>query len=263
MFLLLSLSAAFADVTDVAAPEMCMAATPSQTFPGNGATNVPLDVVPAVVFTDNGCGNSEWVLTLTRDEDGEVAGTVNDAAPDFLAELALDADLDADTAYTLTISGTQEAIVTFTTGAALVQPHGLVPEVLDVSATWEDVTQQVVFSGNVLNGASAGQDLIVQWQTAAPGGGDELKNTFVDAAGTQAEHVYVAAGSIDAPSDWCLTPSIRKDDGTWNVGEEVCGEVDDQSSDDPFSCSTGGGSSSAFAALLASASLLARRARRA
>lgn len=260
MFLLLSLSYALAEV---AASEMCMAATPAQTFPGNGATDVPLNVVPAVVFQDNGCGNSEWTLTVTRSDDGEVIGTVIDPSQDFLAELALDADLETDTAYTLTISGTRESIVTFTTGAALVQPHGLVPEVVDVSATWDDVFHQVVLSGTVQNGTTAGQDLIVQWQTAAPNGDNELTTTFVDAAGTEAERAYVAGSSTEAPTEWCLTPSIREADGTWNEDEAVCGAVEDQTTEVIFSCSTGSGSASVLAALLASASLLARRARRA
>ncbi len=261
MFALLALSSAFADAA-FAAPEMCMAATPSQTAPANGATNVPLDVVPAVVFIDNGCGNSEWVLTLTRDADGEVIATTNDPSQDFLAELPLDADLDAETAYTLTISGTQESVVSFTTGAALVQPHGLVPEVLDLGASWDNVVQQVVLDGTVHNGAAAGQDLIVQWRSASSDGSSELTNTFVDAAGTDAQRSYAAGSSIGLPSEWCLTPSIREADGTWNDGEQSCGAVEDVSSDPIFSCSTGGGSASGLAALLASASLLARRARR-
>ena len=237
MVLFLALSTAHADVA--MAPEMCAAASPAQTSPMNGATGVPLDVVPAVVFNDNGCGAGEWQLTLTRSDDGGVVAQAGETPDDFLAELDPGADLEPETAYTLTITGSTESVVTFTTGYGAAEPHGIVPEVVDIGGTWEDVNQQVVLTATVQMGESAGQDLIVQWHTKGANWGSALTSTFFEAAGTERQRTIIAKfGAVNQPDEWCLTPSIREVNGTWNDGEPACGAVEDVSASGVLGCNT-------------------------
>lgn len=260
MVLLLALSTANADVA--MAPEMCAAASPAQTSPMNGATGVPLDVVPAVVFNDNGCGAGGWQLTLSRSEDGEVIAQGGDTPDDFLAELDPGGDLEPETGYTLTITGSTEAVVTFTTGLDTTERHGFVPEVLDVGSTWDSQIQEVVLTASVQNGDAAGQDLIVQWHTEGANGGSALTSTFFEAAGTERERTIIAKfGAINQPHDWCLTPSIREVNGTWNDGESVCGAVEDVSEAGLLGCNAAPGGGVGLAGVLVGAALLGRRAR--
>lgn len=261
MFLVLTLSAANADVA--MAPEMCAAASPAQTAPMNGATNVPIDVVPAVVFQDNGCGSAEWSLTLTRSDDGEVIALSTETPDDFLAELDIGADLEPETTYILTITGSTESVVAFTTGFGSAEPHGLVPQVVEVGSAWDNQLQHVVLTASVQSGAVAGQDLIVQWHTEGAKGGSALTSTFFEAAGTEREHTIIAAfGAINQPDQWCLTPSIREVNGTWNDGEPACGAVEDVSDTGMLACNSSAGDVAGSAAVLAGAVLLAWRGRR-
>lgn len=260
MFLLLTLSTANADVA--MAPEMCAAASPAQTAPMNGATGVPLDVVPAVVFMDNGCGAGGWQLTLSRTDNGDVIAQAGDTPDDFLAELDPGADLEPETAYTLTITGSTESVVSFTTGFGTAEPHGFVPEVVEIGSTWDNQIQQVVLTASVQNGESAGQDLIVQWHTEGATGKSAMTSTFFEAAGTEREHTIIAAfGAINQPDEWCLTPSIREVNGTWNDGESACGAVEDVSQGG-LACNSSAGDVAGSAAVLAGAVLLAWRGRR-
>lgn len=259
LFALLALPA-FADA--IAAPQECFAATPMLSVPVNGATGVPIDVTPAMVFSDEGCGIGQWQLTVTRGDDGSELGTITEVPDDFLIELDLDGELDPDTDYVMTVtpldgSGT-ESVVEFRTGATHAVPHGVVPVVELVEPTWRSDTAVLRVEGSVSFGAGGGQDLLTRW-TASDADGTALDTIFsLDAVGTEPVRAVPVQGVVEMPAEACLTVETRELDGAWNASDTVCGAVEDLSPAVSL-CSTGSGVASAAGAVLALAAALGRR----
>lgn len=246
----------------IAAPQECFTATPSVSVPATGATGVPLDITPAVVFVDGGCGVGQWQLTLTRGDDGSELGTVIESPDDLLLELDLDGELDADTDYVLTLTpldgtGTQ-SLVEFRTGATHVVPHGVVPQVSAVEPGWRSDTLALRTVGTVEFGAGGGQDLLTRWTVSDPDEAFSGVLLATDAVGTEAVRTVLVEGLGELPDEACLTVETRELDGVWNVSETVCAAVEDKSPA-PGLCATSGGAAGAVGAALALVAALGRR----
>ena len=264
MILTLALAAlAHADtIAGVAAP--CMASAPTASQPANGATGVPMDVVPGVFFSTTACGaGGTWSIGLYTAAGDQVAYAEDDTS-DGLAELDPGVELEANTDYVLRVDpldgSAAESDITFTTGEGDTMPIGIVPEVVRVEPSWTSETDLVTVSAVVQYGDRAGADLFAIWTDGPEKGDDRAAQTRLDAAGETADGEWPSQISRSRqPSGWCVSASTREMNGEVNVGEEVCADVAD-ASPGMILCSTSGGTAS-LAGLVGVGLALARRRR--
>lgn len=122
---------------------VCAGFEVADTVPRPGAVDVPVDVRPAVTFTEGCIGPSAWEASLLRDEDGAEVTVASaphaELAESFLFEIFPEAALDPMTAYTLTVSAFEgESVeVGFTTGTGTVAGLTAAPTVSVESAGWD------------------------------------------------------------------------------------------------------------------------------
>lgn len=266
LFALLSPAYAEAFAADVAAPEPCAGATPSFSVPAAGATDVPVNIQPAMVFSTDGCSSSYWTLTLTDSEGAEVA-TLSGDPGNGLLELPLSEPLLPDSAYLFTAlaedGGSELVEAAFTTGSSEATLHGIVPEVIDLGAMWFESDGSVVINPTVAYGEVPGGELIARWNDGPP---DQVGSSVVhrrDSAGAEAESRYTSQVFTDVrPEEWCVFAETRELDGTWNTGEELCAEpLVGVVGEEPTacSCSVGGEAAGAWVGLVGAAALIRRR----
>ncbi len=247
-----------------AAPAMdiCNVSEPVGSHPAASAVNVPLDVVPAVFFSEGGCGGDEWSLTLSND-----AGVVAEAVVQVtrrIGELEPSAPLEPETLYTLTMVATdgssEESTVAFTTGTEATRTVGITPELLELVPT--TVQDSFVVQADAIAGFGSipGEDLAVRWQDG-PGTDLTLVAYGMAAAGTETSRAWETGTSEAEPPEWCAAVSVREFNGDWAASEARCEPVEVLTNSTPgateCACNgTGagaGGAAAAVAALLAAA----------
>ncbi|GDX83340.1 hypothetical protein LBMAG42_51510 [Deltaproteobacteria bacterium] len=229
--------------------------------PTPAATDVPIDVQPAFVFTENSCGEIDAELVLATERGQEIA-TRNLDVSDGLGELQLEQTLADSTAFVFTSTTfVSTATVGFTTGTAEHSSAGVVPTVESFTATWTTDPPQLELRADVAYSGAGGADLIAQWVDGPEG--DVTLSTFtrVGAPGLTDSASWVSrTGRSNAPKTWCLLAKTRELDGSWTEGETECVDVAEAGV-----CGCNGADSGATAAatsiLIAGAAAIRRRSR--
>lgn len=247
-------SPAHAEPAAAAMDVACFGPAPTDSIPATGATDVPLDVSPVVVFNED-CGTATWTLVLTRGDDG-VEITRTEATVGTIAELAVPSLLDPETAYVLTLTDTSERehVIGFTTGTAESEASAS-PVVTAVGGGWTESDRMVEF-----------------FAYGTPGAHEALLE-FVDDDGDVVGAAIVRAGEdVSAvwsrsrprpPEEVCVSLAQRDVAGEWTESEILCDEVDVVNEDTtPRYCSSAaGGAPAVFTAILAALAGLRRRRR--
>lgn len=223
MLSLLTLTA-LARPAELAAPEECVVAQLSSSLPASGATEVPVDVVPFLVFEGN-CGPAV-PLTLTLSVAG--GATVSQTQVDFAAfELAGETwlleptfpELEPSTDYVLDIASEwdEPRSVSFTTGndAASPLPAGSTPTLtLDSLDIEKDG-----FGGFLVS---------TEISLAAAGGGDGISMVRQDGEPRAILPTTESSATLEwwtdsRPSEVCLSVIERDATGIWHgPSEESC-----------------------------------------
>jgi hypothetical protein len=211
---------AFADVAvDTAAGAPCGGAYPTDSLPRPGATDVPVDAQPVVLFAFDACGNDAWTVSLMK---GDVrVAHVEENVRDGLAELPLDAPLEPDTAYALVLRDTLAAdqhVIGFTTGAASGGPPGEPPAFASFSAAWYADAETMSVAAGVEPGLP---EALVQ---------------VVDADSAQVMQAQIARGGLyeagydvliaSPPAETCAFLRQRDVRGGFLESAVACAEVD-------------------------------------
>lgn len=255
----LLLSATAAASTPV--PEACGIASPTGSHPSNRAADVPLDVVPAVFFSQGGCGGDEWTFHLSGPN---IAQTETVSTKRGIGQIVPVNHLSPGETYTLTLlpnDGTSgEAEFSFTTGADKTRPLSFVPELLELSAFGEVDSFVVEVDASARFGTLAGEDLAARWQD----GPDEDVDVALfapAAAGTTQSRAWATSTTEAEPAEWCARVGAREFDGGWALSETLCVPVELDGNAATDGCGDAGGSAAAGG--LALGMLIAKRQRRA
>jgi hypothetical protein len=138
---LIAAARADTDTTPVCYPE------PDAVVPADGQTDVPVDVRPMVVIGEQCDTVYTRTFTIVRGE-GDAAEVLATATvlgtSDQVVTLVPSAPLPADTVLHILGVGFEGAVMTFTTGSALVQGLSGLPTVDVTSATWYTPSDHVV-----------------------------------------------------------------------------------------------------------------------
>lgn len=195
-------------------------------IPTPAATDVPIDVQPAFVYSANSCGDIDAELVLNTEAGAEIA-TKNLDVSEGLGEVEPEAALAASTAFVFTSTTfVSTATVGFTTGTTESTPASIVPAVQSLTATWVEDPAQLELQAEVAYSGSGGADLIAQWIDGPEG--DVTKSTFtrVGAPGLSDSASWVSRVSrSEAPKTWCMFAKTREVDGAWTEGETTCVDV--------------------------------------
>lgn len=236
----------------------CGAPTFAASLPAAGAVDVPIDVIPTVLFSSGGCGLFGWSASLLDSAgqglmDFEVLGEQRNNV--IVAQFDLGDDLLPDTAYTLRLVGYDTVDIPFTTGDAPSGDEG--PAAPTASLTVDAISWSgpILLVDGVLSVSDIPEDVVVvAGDTAAVADGPTLD---VDIhAGVQpgvdlCETVSVIdlAGRESEPARACAPVPVpeRPDDGV-DPGEE-----------DVRGCSTVPGGGALGLALVGLGLALARR----
>ena len=264
MLLFAMLSPAFALV----AREPCMGYFVTDSVPRPGALDVPIDVVPTVIFADNGCGaTSNFNLELYRLDGSESTllgmtsvqasgGGVSLGSYDLLATA-----LEPLTDYMLRVApvdGVAEVSeIGFTTGEATRAGLSEVPE-LTITDSGAYKSERIwSLRAMVLIEPAEDPDLLSIVTVPHPDEDRLLAASVVDS--TESIEALVAFVPEDLPKELCL--QVEQLDGAQRssgLSDPACERVDKHRSL-RGNCSTSGGAAGLFPALLAL--LLARRTR--
>jgi hypothetical protein len=212
------------DTAAGAAADQCMT-NPSlfATIPAAEATDVPVDVHPSFVFTEQCGGSPTWLLEIV-DLDGNVLGGLDFDATAGVRDLATvtpTADLPADTDLILRATptggyyGSYGIVETpFHTGSGAVQPLIGAPTVAVNAATWFEGSGIVTFDADITP-AQAPDGLTQVWIDTSF---DTVELLFGAGPFT---HVPADVGPISEPEDEvCLTVSQIDGHGTVVTGED-------------------------------------------
>jgi MYXO-CTERM domain-containing protein len=228
----------------------------TDTVPGSGAADVPVDVRPAVTFGPS-CGALQgWTITLADADGAEVASTSADVSTVFetnLVELFPEADLAPLSGYSLTITPDDSEAVTlgFTTGETTVAGLTGAPTVTAKPAIYDDKTRGLSVELRIVPATDPDQLSVLQVRDAD---GTLPIQSFV-LPGTGEVERTVAWVDLDEPGELCL--EVRQFDGAgvateWASAECVavgagCG------------CASGGAGAGLLGLLVAPLLLLRRR----
>lgn len=242
-------------------PGSCGIASPTGSHPSNRAANVPLDVVPAVFFSEGGCGGDEWTFHLSGPDFVQIETVSTKRGIGQIVPLS---HLSPQGTYTLTLVPTDgtsgEAEFSFTTGADKTRPLSFVPELLELNAFGEVDSFVVEVDASARFGTLAGEDLAARWQD----GPDEDVDValFTPAAtGTTQSRAWATFTTEAEPAEWCTRVSVREFDGGWALSETRCVPVELDGTAATDGCGDAG--DSAAAGGLALGILIAKRPRRA
>ncbi len=259
--LALSPSALAQDTAAAPATMDCALATLSQSLPADGATNVPFDVAPVLLF-EGTCGvPAPYTVSLYRAGETDPARTdVYDFAAFQTAGAAtlLELDvgsLDEDTAYTLELStdfGDVETIAFETGSSATPTISGAAPAIAIDDATQSQFEQGWSEIRVDLTLTSAADDPSLSTYIVRSGG---FERTVLLATGAS-DTTSLAWGVDDPLDEVCVTAIERDGTGSWHgPSEEVCADLDTGSS----GCSASGVAPSALSLLAGLLLPLARR----
>lgn len=235
MLLLLALAAA-----DTGYP-LCEGELTSQTWPAVGATLVPLDAAPVVIFGAHPCddSNAPYVIDIAATAQAQNAGF--------------------STGETLSEAAEGSAIVTY-----LSAEHRTVMSTGE--ASWDEVTLSMIDLD--VEGASAGGvPFVVRFLEGTPG---ELECCFggaILANGSSTSASWISPSLDVAGDEWCVAPVVRNPDGTLQTPlDEVCATITtydyrDGMGEGRGACACGGGDASVGLAFVAGMAVVARERR--
>lgn len=237
---------------------LCEGELTSTTWPPIGATEVPLDAVPAVVFGAHPCDSYIPATATLSPEGGEaIAQATGDAQRGFLELLPSEALLP-NTPYVLDIDATaQTQSAGFSTGELPSEPAEGTAIVSNLraehrtvmnAAEWpfEEVTLSLV--GLDVTGASdsSGQ-FVVRFAEGPPGDAECCFGGAILANGSSTDASWASPSLPGVGEEWCVWPVVRNPDGSLQTPmSEVCTIVEtydyrDGMGRDPGACQCGGG----------------------
>lgn len=219
------------------------------TVPAAGATDVPIDARPALVFTDGCPTTTGFTVELTGPE-GAVPGSfdASDLASTHLLELFPDAELAPDTDYTLSFGSetTERTTVAFRTGADRVEPLTGEPAVVTSELRWAAKNLNVQATIHAIPDPTGLSVLTVT-------DGVHGSNAFLAEADGPTD-IDLSWAQATRPEETCLT--IAQIDGAGRRTEGVSGDCE------PVPLCATSPAAGALAAALGALAAVLRRARR-
>ncbi|MCP4808298.1 MAG: hypothetical protein GY913_33600 [Proteobacteria bacterium] len=198
------------------------------------AVDVPIDHVPAMVV-DGECDDTLLEMELFLGDESVASASERITGPGLIE---LDVELQPETTYTWHAGG---LIIEFTTGTELAELSEAPPIASELMVKVMDSHTIVRVDVDVEDDGIWILELL----------DDEGTPWLIDGRGGAGEHSLVSQHDLQASGELCLTPSLRREDGSRVEGEPLC--------DARAGCSATGLGASLLPGLLAIGALRRRR----